>query len=77
MLVNGERRLTPREMFRLQGFPDGYRIVVSDGQARKQAGNAVPVNMARAVVQKLLPYVAVSLDQTPVLKEYDLEYNPR
>ena len=76
LLVNGERRLTPREMFRLQGFPDRYRIVVSDGQARKQAGNAVPVSMVRAVVQKLLPYVAVSLDQTPVLKEYDLEYNP-
>lgn len=43
LLVNGERRLTPREMFRLQGFPDTYKIVVSDGQAKKQAGNAVPV----------------------------------
>lgn len=37
LLVNGERRLTPREMFRLQGFPDWHKIVVSDGQARKQA----------------------------------------
>src|SRR6218665_1224330 len=27
LLVNGERRLTPREMFRLQGFPDSYKIV--------------------------------------------------
>jgi len=75
LLVNGERRLTPREMFRLQGFSDTYKIVVSDGQARKQAGNAVPVNMIKAVALKLLPYVAVGMDQTAVLREYDLEYN--
>jgi len=76
LLVNGKRRLTPREMLRLQGFPDWYKIVVSDGQAKKQAGNAVPVNMIKAVVQKLLPYVATSLDQAAVLREYDLKYNP-
>ncbi|MFC4220880.1 DNA cytosine methyltransferase [Flagellimonas marina] len=75
LLVNGERRLTPREMFRLQGFPDTYRIVVSDGQARKQAGNAVPVNMIKAVALKLLPYVAIGMDQTAVLREYDLRFN--
>ncbi len=76
LLVNGERRLTPREMFRLQGFPDWYKIVVSDAQAKKQAGNAVPVNMIKAVLQKFLPYISVSLDQTLVLREYDLQYNP-
>ncbi|MCK5537897.1 MAG: DNA (cytosine-5-)-methyltransferase [Bacteroidales bacterium] len=75
LLVNGERRLTPREMFRLQGFPDWYKIVVSDGQARKQAGNAVPVNMIKAVIKNLLPYIAVSINQNLVLKEYDLNYN--
>lgn len=76
LLVNGERRLTPREMFRLQGFPDWYKIVVSDAQAKKQAGNAVPVNMIKAVVQKLLPYVASTLEPSSVLREYDLKYNP-
>ena len=76
LLVNGERRLTPREMFRLQGFPDWYKIVVSDAQAKKQAGNAVPVNMIKAVVQKLLPYVATTLEPASVLREYDLNYNP-
>ena len=76
LLVNGERRLTPREMLRLQGFPDRYKIVVSDGQARKQAGNAVSVNVIRAVLLKLLPYVARTLDQTTVLHEYDISYNP-
>ncbi len=54
LLVNGERRLTPREMLRLQGFPDSYKIVVSDFQARKQAGNSVPVNVVRAVLESVI-----------------------
>lgn len=76
LLVNGERRLTPREMFRLQGFPDWFKIVVSDAQAKKQAGNAVPVNMIKAVVERFLPYVATSLTPADVLRELDLQYNP-
>ena len=55
LLVDGERRLTPREMLRLQGFPDTFQIAVSESQTRKQAGNAVPVNLARAVIEPLLP----------------------
>jgi DNA (cytosine-5)-methyltransferase 1 len=51
LLVNGERRLTPREMFRLQGFPDSYRIVSKDTHARKQAGNSVPVPVVQAVIK--------------------------
>ncbi|MCP4423370.1 MAG: DNA (cytosine-5-)-methyltransferase [Chloroflexi bacterium] len=54
LLVNGERRLTPREMLRLQGFPDSYKIVVSNFQARKQAGNAVPVKVVRAVLESVV-----------------------
>jgi len=77
LLVNGERRLTPREMFRLQGFPDTYEIVVNDSQARKQAGNAVPVNIVKAVILKLLPYVATSMDMTSVLREYEVKYGER
>ncbi|MDR0659857.1 MAG: DNA (cytosine-5-)-methyltransferase [Prevotellaceae bacterium] len=77
LLVNGERRLTPREMFRLQGFPDSYKIVVNDSQARKQAGNAVPVNIVKAVILKLLPYVASSLDMTSVLRDYEVEYGTK
>lgn len=75
LLVNGERRLTPREMFRLQGFPDNYQIINNESQARKQAGNAVPVNMVKAVIQKLLPFVATRIDMTSVLREYEVEYN--
>ncbi|MBR9705630.1 DNA (cytosine-5-)-methyltransferase [Candidatus Pacearchaeota archaeon] len=54
LLVNGERRLTPREMLRLQGFPDEFKIVCSDSQTRKQAGNAVPVLMIRAVIKEVV-----------------------
>jgi len=54
LLVNGERRLTPREMLRLQGFPDSFEIVCNDSQTRKQAGNSVPVPMIQAVMEKVL-----------------------
>ena len=54
LLVNGERRLTPREQLRLQGFPERFEVIGSDSQVRKQAGNAVPVPMARAVIEKVL-----------------------
>lgn len=54
LLVDGERRLTPREMLRLQGFPDSFEIVCNDSQTRKQAGNAVPVPMIKAVLENLL-----------------------
>jgi DNA (cytosine-5)-methyltransferase 1 len=54
LLVNGERRLTPREMLRLQGFPESFEIICSDSQTRKQAGNAVPVPMIAAVMEKVL-----------------------
>ena len=54
LLVNGIRRLTPREMLRLQGFPDTFKIVCNDSQTRKQAGNAVPINMISSVLKEAL-----------------------
>lgn len=54
LLVNGERRLTPREMFRLQGFPESFTIAASYSQARKQAGNSLPVPVAKAVIRNVL-----------------------
>lgn len=43
------RRLTPRECARLQGFPDSFRIPVSDTQAYKQFGNSVVVPLMGAI----------------------------
>lgn len=54
------RRLTPRECARLMGFPDSYKIQVSDTQAYRQFGNSiiVPVvnDIARRVVKALNKY---------------------
>jgi len=47
------RRLTPRECARLQGFSDTFKIPVSDTQAYKQFGNAVTVNVSRAVAESV------------------------
>ncbi|XBX05723.1 DNA (cytosine-5-)-methyltransferase [Enterocloster clostridioformis] len=51
------RRLTPRECFRLQGFPDELferaRAVNSDAKLYKQAGNAVTATVAYAVAMAL------------------------
>lgn len=51
------RRLTPKECFRLQGFPDELfekaMAVNSDAQLYKQAGNAVTVNVAFAIAKSL------------------------
>ena len=54
LLVDGIRRLTPREMMRLQGFPEDYKIVVGYQAMRKLAGNSVPVPMIRSVISNVL-----------------------
>lgn len=54
LLVDGIRRLTPRECLNLQGFPKDFKIVVPDGQIRKQAGNSVPVYMMREVAKQMI-----------------------
>lgn len=54
LLVDGERRLSPREQLRLQGFPESFEIVGSDSQIRKQIGNAVPIPMVRDVIREVL-----------------------
>lgn len=48
------RRLTPRECARLQGFPDSFKIVVSDTQAYKQFGNSVVVPLMTAVAETVV-----------------------
>ena len=54
-LLKGERirKLTPRECLRLQGFPESFKIVVSDTQAYKQAGNAMSVNVVKMILERV------------------------
>lgn len=51
------RRLTPRECARLQGYPEDFKITVSDTRAYKQFGNSVVVplvtSIAKLVVEKM------------------------
>lgn len=51
------RKLTPREAARLQGYPESFKIVVSDNQAYHQFGNAVAVPVIRALANALKPYL--------------------
>ncbi|MBP9853179.1 MAG: (cytosine-5)-methyltransferase 1 [Patescibacteria group bacterium] len=51
------RKLTPREAARLQGYPESFKIVVSDTQAYRQFGNAVAVPVIREIVGQLKPFI--------------------
>jgi DNA (cytosine-5)-methyltransferase 1 len=53
LLVNGRRRPSSRELLRLQGFPDTYKIAVSHGEIRRQTGNSVAVPMIREIAKKI------------------------
>ncbi|MFH1683618.1 MAG: DNA (cytosine-5-)-methyltransferase [Candidatus Margulisiibacteriota bacterium] len=48
------RRLTPRECARLMGFPDDFKIVVSDTRAYKQFGNAVVVPVVESIAREMV-----------------------
>ncbi len=53
LLVNGERRLTEREMLRLQGFPEDYKIVSGYQAMRKLTGNTVAIPCVEAVLKSV------------------------
>ncbi len=53
LTVNGIRRLTPREMLRLQGFPESFKITISDNKMRQAIGNSVVVPKIHAVANQI------------------------
>ncbi len=55
------RRLTPRECARLMGFPDTFRIPVSDTQAYRQFGNSVVMPVMREVARTMMPHLDAAL----------------
>lgn len=71
LLVNGERRLTSREMLRLLGFPDSFKIVCGYYQMRKLAGNSVCVPIVEAVANEMLKCLN---GEMPVLEEEAQHY---
>ena len=62
------RRLTPRECARLQGFPDSFRIPVSDTQAYKQFGNSVVVPLMERVAELVVKKIE-ELDDTEKVRQ--------
>lgn len=55
---NGEpavaRKLMPRELLRLMGFSDSFKIVVNDNTMWRQTGNSIAVPVIKAVIEKII-----------------------
>lgn len=76
LVVNGERRLTSREMLRLQGFPDSFIINIPYSQARKVAGNSVSVPVIHAIAGEMIKALneqkkAVKHKELYLFEDYD------
>lgn len=63
------RRLTPRECARLMGFPDTFRIPVSDTRAYKQFGNSVVMPVMYEVARVMVPLVTGKAEQLLVRRQ--------
>ncbi|MBY3433901.1 DNA (cytosine-5-)-methyltransferase [Rhizobium laguerreae] len=70
ILVDGVvRKLTQRECYRLQGFPDSFKISATATAAYRQIGNSVPVPMIAEVVRtaRAQGLITVSADTEALL----------
>lgn len=54
LLINNVRRPSERELLRIQGFPDSFKIVVPYGKIKHQTGNSVAVPMIKAVAEQMV-----------------------
>lgn len=63
----GIRKMTPREWARLQGFPDTYKLILSDTHLYKQFGNSVTIN----VIEEIAKEIKKVLDRTEMSKKGD------
>lgn len=62
------RYLTPREYARLQGFPDDFKINVSNAQAYRQFANSVPIPMIEEVAKK----IKIAIDDPELFRKNSL-----
>lgn len=60
ILINDERRPTEREMLRLQGFPDDFKVVVSYSNIKHQCGNSVAVPVIKAVADEMIKALKIN-----------------
>ena len=66
------RRLTPRECARLMGFPDSFKIPVSDTQAYKQFGNSVVVPVIEKIAKAIVKCAFKGKRLNPVMRLTEL-----
>jgi DNA (cytosine-5)-methyltransferase 1 len=79
------RRLTPRECARLMGYPESYKIVVSDTQAYRQFGNSVVVPVIEQIAKKVIETLSsggvtefqLELNEKNIFDESDGGLNPK
>ncbi len=57
------RRLTPRECARIMGYPDDFKIPVSDTQAYKQFGNSVVVPVIEEIARIMKPHITALIEE--------------
>ncbi len=57
------RRLTPRECARLMGYPDSFKIPVSDTQAYKQFGNSVVMPVIKEIAHVMKPHIMTLIEE--------------
>lgn len=69
------RRLTPRECARLMGFPDTWRIPVSDTRAYKQFGNSVVTLAFQEVAKIMEPHIVSASLKTKTASRRKLAVN--
>jgi DNA (cytosine-5)-methyltransferase 1 len=64
--IEGIRRLTPRECARLQGFPEDFKIPVSDTQAYRQFPNSVAVPVIEAIANSMLGILLIARNEVAI-----------
>ena len=69
ILINDERRPTEREMLRLQGFPDTFKIVLPYGKVKHQCGNSVAVPVIKAVANEMIASLKAFERDKPYAKQ--------
>lgn len=57
------RRLTPRECARLMGYPDTFKVPVSDTQAYKQFGNSVVIPVIQEIARIMKPHIMTLIEE--------------
>jgi DNA (cytosine-5)-methyltransferase 1 len=71
------RRLMPSECAKLMGFPENFKIPVSDTQAYRQFGNSVVVPVVEAIAHRVVETLRRPVNDKPVLTlEFSEKANP-